>query len=79
MDLHEVLTSAESSAILQARVDVLCKERTIGESLNLSMLYTLLEALENDDGVFTKDVVAIHKDQEPRNNQISEATPRRSC
>ena len=63
MDLHEVLTSAESRAILYARVDVLCKERTIGESLNLSMLYTLLEALESDDGVFTDDVAAIHKDQ----------------
>ena len=63
MGLHEFLTSAESSAILQARVDVLCKERTIGESLNLSMLYTLLEALENDDGVFTDDVAAIYKDQ----------------
>ena len=29
------------------------KEWTIGQSLHLSMLYTLLEALENDDGVFT--------------------------
>ena len=63
MDLHEFLTSAVNSATLQARVDALCKERTIGESLNLSMLYTLLEALENDNGVFTDDVAAIYKDQ----------------
>ena len=63
MDLHEFLTSAVNSATLQARVDALCKERTIGESLNLTMLYTLLEALENDNGVFTDDVAAIYKDQ----------------
>ena len=63
MDLHEFLTSAESSAILQDRVGALCKGRMIGESLTLSMLYTLLETLENADGVFKDDVAAIYKDQ----------------
>ena len=63
MDLYEFLTSAPNATILQARVDALCKGRTIGESLTLSMLYTVLEALENDDGDFAEDVAAINKDR----------------
>ena len=63
MDLYEFLTSARNATILQARVDALCKGRTMGESLTLSMLYTVLEALENDDGDFAEDVAAINKDR----------------
>ena len=57
------LTSAPNATILQARVDARCKGRTIGESLTLSMLYTVLEALENDDGDFAEDVAVINKDR----------------
>ena len=63
MDLYELLASSPNEDTLRSRVDALCKGRTIGESLTLSMLYTVLEALENDDGDFAEDVAAMNRDR----------------
>ena len=63
MDLYELLTSAPNVTILAARVDALCKRRATGESLTPSMLYCILEALENgNDDDFMTDVAAIKEE-----------------
>ena len=46
MELHDYLQQAPDSTALKARVDKLCKQRIFGESLTLSMLYAILESLE---------------------------------
>ena len=47
MELYNFLESATDGATLQVRVDALCKGRVFGESLTLSMLHTIMEALQN--------------------------------
>ena len=63
MDLYELLASSPNKDILRSRVDILCKGRSFGDSLTPSMLYCILEALENgNDDDFMTDVAAIKEE-----------------
>ena len=63
MELYNFLESATDGATLQVRVDALCKGRVFGESLTLSMLHTIMEALQNaKDGDFTRDIGLISEE-----------------
>ena len=68
------MESATDGATLQVRVDALCKGRVFGESLTLSMLHTIMEALQNaKDGDFTRDIGLIS--EEVRIRSTSEKEP----
>ena len=63
MELYNFLVSATDGTTLQVRVDALCKGRVFGESLTLSMLHTIMEALQNaKDGDFTRDIGLINEE-----------------
>ena len=63
MDLYELLASSPNKDTLRSRVDTLCKGRSFGDSLTPSMLYCILEALENgNDDDFMTDVAAIKEE-----------------
>ena len=65
MDAFSLLHSAPNSTALRARLSMLCKGKTFGESLNVRELLVIQGAMEEFQEDFVADIAAINEDSIP--------------